>query len=153
MHRTRRPIAVAGTLGALVLAAATLSGCAPVVRSCPSWADFSDPDAAYRQADVVVVGHVAGRDGTIGTALGDVRAYRFEVEDAVKGSASGTVVRIGSRADPCDGGDGYVSGDALASAADRVIVYAMNDTGGLVTLTPSQGVTALPDGAPLPFEH
>ncbi|QIZ98319.1 hypothetical protein [Leifsonia sp. PS1209] len=152
MHTTRTRSA-AGTLGALVLVAAALSGCAPVVRSCPSWADFSDPDAAYRQADVVVVGHVAGRDGTIGTQFGDVRAYRFEVEDAVKGGESGTVVRIGSRADPCDGGDGYTGGDALAGAADRVIVYAINDTGGLVTLTPSQGVTALPDGAPLPFDR
>jgi hypothetical protein len=139
-------------LGVLCLGAAALTGCSSGVRACPSWADFSDPAVAYRQADFVAVGRVTGRDGTIATEFGAVRAYWFAADDVLKGSASGGSVRLGSRADPCDGGDGYAAGDALATP-DRVIVYAMNDGDGLVTLTPSQGVTAFPEGAPLPRER
>lgn len=150
--RQRRLRGAWGVFGAACLVAASLTGCSSAVRACPSWADFSDPDVAYRQADLVAVGHVGGRDGTIATEFGEVRAYTFDVDALVKGDASATSVRIGSRADPCDGGDGYANGDALATTK-RVIVYAMRDDGGLVTLTPAQGVTAFPEGTPLPFDR
>lgn len=147
-----RRAGVLGVLCALGLGAAALTGCSSGVRACPSWADFSDPAVAYRQADFVAVGRVTGRDGAIATEFGAVRAYRFAAEDVLKGSASGGGVRIGSRADPCDGGDGYAAGDALATP-ERVIVYAMRDGDGLVTLAPAQGVTAFPEGTPLPSDH
>lgn len=147
-----RRAGVLGVLCALGLGAAAVTGCSSGVRACPSWADFSDPAVAYRQADFVAVGRVTGRDGAIATEFGAVRAYRFAAEDVLKGSASGGGVRIGSRADPCDGGDGYAAGDALATP-ERVIVYAMRDGDGLVTLTPAQGVTAFPEGTPLPSDH
>ncbi|GAA1449527.1 hypothetical protein [Leifsonia poae] len=140
--------AIAVILGAW--ASAGLSGCAPTSQVCVSWADFSDPDAAYRQADTVVVGRVIGRDGMMETSLGPARAYRFAVERAYKGAEDSSTIRIGSRSDNCDGGGGYANGDLLAND-QRVLVYAYRDGDGPVTLTPSQGVTDLPSGTPVPF--
>lgn len=127
-----------------------LTGCTVSYGACASWADFSDPNVAYAQATTVVAGHVSGRDGTMETDLGPVRAYRFTVDEAYKGASNGSTIRLGSRADTCDGGDGYVSGDQLATDG-RVLVYALKDRDGLVTLTPVQGVSAFPEGTAVPF--
>ncbi|MFF1633517.1 hypothetical protein [Leifsonia sp. NPDC058248] len=153
MTTTPRASGAALTATIAIVAVATslgLTGCTVSYGACASWADFSDPDVAYAQATTVVAGHVAGRDGTMDTDLGPVRAYRFTVDEAFKGAAAGSTIRLGSRADSCDGGDGYVSGDLLATDS-RVLVYALKDRDGPVTLTPAQGVSAFPEGTAAPF--
>ena len=95
---------------------------------------------------------VLKRDGTMADEFGNARAYTFDVEEVHKGEVQGPTVRIGSRADTCDGGDGYLSGDLLATDK-RILVYLFEVTGGLMTLTPGQGVVPLEEGAVLPFRH
>lgn len=137
-----------------VVAAATssgLAGCGLVTyEACPGWVDYSDPNDAFAAADAVVIGHLLERDGTMADDFGEARAYTFDVEEVHKGEVQGPRVRIGSRADTCDGGDGYVSGDLLATD-ERILVYLVEVTGGLMTLTPGQGVVPFDEGAVLPF--
>lgn len=141
---------VAGAAVAVV-ASSGVVGCSQVTYgACPGWVDYSDPNDAFAAADAVVVGHVLERDGTTADEFGESRAYTFDVEEVHKGDAEGPTIRIGSRADTCDGGDGYVSGDLLATDK-RVLVYLREVTGGLMTLTPGQGVLPFDEGTALPF--
>jgi hypothetical protein len=148
-HRSVPRIAV---LVVAALASLGLAGCNVVTfGGCPGWVDYSDPNEAFAAADAVLVGQVLERDGVMADDLGDSRAYTFNVEEVHKGDVEGPTVRIGSRADTCDAGNGYTSGDLLATD-ERILVYLTQVQGGLMTLTPGQGVTPLEEGAPLPFQ-
>jgi hypothetical protein len=40
----------------------------------------------------------------------------------------------------------------MLATDERILVYLTQVQGGLMTLTPGQGVTPLEEGAPLPFQ-
>ncbi|WP_281884292.1 hypothetical protein [Agromyces rhizosphaerae] len=143
---------------ALALASvALLAGCAlddvgltGEGETCVSWVDFGTPEQAAGDADVVVLGTVAGRDGTERLFGLRASAWTVDVAELVKGPDTGDdALRVVSTPVTCTGGDAYPDGDPL-DVDGEVYLFLTLDGGVLRTLTPTQGVVAPGPGGGIP---
>ncbi len=153
-RRTTRRLAAAAVVALLPAA----SGCAVLpgtkTIACPSWVHFETPADAVADSDAVVIGSVAGPDGTARYMEVGMAAWTVEVDAVLAGDAvsDGDTVRVVSTADPCSGTAVYDDGDPLDAEGAQLLVF-VNDIGGtLFTLTPYQGVLEVPPDGTIPTE-
>lgn len=143
-------------LGVLGLLAA--SGCASdpgrgvKAEACVSWADLSDPQAAFDEADAVIIGR-SSASTTVTNMYGlDAAVHDVEVLQVLKGDLADTEA-IAATPETCTTGAPYPSGDPL-NADEDLLLFLTQPAGGTPwsTVTPLDGAQPAPKDGSLPFE-
>ena len=142
-------------LGALVLLA--MSGCSvgpdgeEEVHMCVSWSDLSDPQAAFDEADAVIIGRSSPAAEVTRMYGLDAAVHEVEVLQVFKGDVA-EVELIASTPETCTGST-YPSGDPLDAEGDLLLFLTEpSDDTPWSTLTPFDGVRSAPGDGSLPFD-
>lgn len=143
-------------LGALFLL--VISGCSvgswedDEVHECVSWADLSDPQAAFDEADAVIIGRSSPRTEATSMYGLEAAVHKVDVLQVFKGDLA-EVELIASTPETCTTGAPYPSGDPLDTEED-LLLFLTEPSGDTPwsTLTPFDGVQTAPDDGLLPFD-
>lgn len=143
-------------LGVLVLTAASACASYPgrgvEAEACVSWADLSDPRAAFEEADAVIIGRARASTNVTSMYGLDAAVHDVEVLQVFKGDL-GASVAVAATPETCTTGTPYPSGDPL-DADDDLLLFLTQPAGRTPwsTVTPLDGVQPAPKDGPLPFE-
>lgn len=164
-HPSRLPVILASmvgrpprllALGALILLA--MSGCSVEPEGeeetymCVSWSDLSDPQAAFDEADAVIIGRSSPASGVTRMFGVDAGVHEVEVLQVFKGEVA-AVALIASTPETCTTGAPYPSGDPLDAQGDLLLFLTEpSDDTPWSTLTPFDGVRSAPGDGSLPFD-
>lgn len=147
---TRAAAGAAFAVAAAVLLGAT--GCGLTVFGAPvpcvDWVGFDTPQSAADDADAVVRGTAAGRDGTVRLFGVDAHAWTFEIDEVLSGEVGDAVVRVASTPETCTEGGAYPEGDPLDAASELLLLLDYDAEARVWrTITPYAGtVPPAPDG-------
>lgn len=130
------------------------TGCSIVpgnsTETCVDWVHFETPQKQFDNAAMVLIGMPAGKDGETSAYGYKAQTHLVDVEKILKGNPGAGPVRISSMPQTCGNGDSYPNGDPLDTSR-RMIIFTTNQGGEWFTMTPTQGVLLLDQGAKLPF--
>ena len=154
MSQAGRTVAASAVVCALAVLASCSSWGAGEAIACPSWVHFETPADAAEESDAVFIGTIVGEDGTHHHMEVEMSAWSVDVDEVLSGDAvtPGERVRVVSMADPCSGEAVYDGGDPLDAVGEQRLVFTNSYAGERWTLTPYQGVLAVPADGEIPLE-
>ena len=142
-RRMQRAV-LAGAVAAASLL--SLSGCAVpglvTTSACIDWVSFDTPADAATDADAVVLGSIAGQDGTTQYEGMTANIWTVEIEDWLKGSGSETIDVVSLPRSCGDTEDGM----AEFSDQDEVVLFLRSTDSGWEGITPWQQAMLSEDG-------
>lgn len=119
---------------------------------CVSWSDLSDPQAAFDEADAVIIGRSSPSSALTSMFGVDAAVHEVEVLQVFKGEVA-ELELIASTPQTCTTGAPYPSGDPLDDPED-LLMFLTEPSDGTPwsTLTPFDGVRSIPSDGSLPFD-
>ena len=143
-HRGKATFALLAALGSFALA-----GCTSSVAQCVDWVVFETPADAAADSDAVVLGTVAGSEGSTELYGQEVAVWTIEVSEWVQGGAGDRSIDVVSVPRTCERGAPYPDGDPLAGASE-LLLFLRADGERWQTITPTQGVLPAPVDGEVP---
>lgn len=141
---------------ALVLTA--MSGCVSErdrgveAETCVSWADLSDAQVAFDEADAVIIGRSSASTDVTSMFGLEAAVHDVEVLQVLKGDVVGTVA-VASIPETCTTGAPYPNGDPLDAEEDLLLFLTKQDgETPWSTVTPFDGAQPAPKDGSLPFK-
>lgn len=135
-----------------------MSGCASErdrgveAETCVSWADLSDPQVAFDEADAVIIGRSSASTEVTNMFGLDAAVHNVDVLQVLKGDLADTEA-VASTPETCTDGAPYPNGDPLDAEEDLILFLTKQDGDTpWSTMTPFDGAQPAPKDGSLPFE-